>query len=201
MQGWGKGCVENGSWFQLHQCLSLMWGPGSPPSSLPPPPLALPGFLLHLPQTPPLPAAGPLMGTGGFMAPFSTHGQTGGRPCRPDQVPPSHFQGEGTIRRTLTLLVPFCPAQRALESVTVSNPNPALPLDGWIHPRFCDSNIRAFVRTPRPVPSGSQTRIPTGSSQATGWPDAEPCSDTSSQPSLSHCPSPGADERLVSPSV
>lgn len=98
MQGWGKGCVENGSWFQLHQCLSLMWGPGSPPSSLPPAPLALPGFLLHLPQTPPLPAAGPLMGTGGFMAPFSTHGQTGGRPCRLDQVPPQPLPRGGNYQ-------------------------------------------------------------------------------------------------------
>lgn len=77
-----------------------------PHLSCPPAPLTLPGFLLHLPQTPPLPAAGPMLGAlaerersglWASRASFSTTGdmaQTGGRPHRLDQGLPATSKGE-----------------------------------------------------------------------------------------------------------
>lgn len=128
--------------------------------------------------------------------------QTGGRPHCLDQVPPAPSKGVGGLSGGPPPFFPPSLKSKGLWNLTVLSPNPALPLPGWIHPRFHDSNLRAFVTNhPSPSRAGRKLRCLRGPGQGPGGQGRNPCSDPSSQSSLSYCPSPSGDERSVWPDL
>lgn len=134
------------------------------------------GFLLHLPQTPPLPPVQPLQGTlegegtVGFVSPFSTLGTSG--PDKKKAMPP----GPGA---------PSAPREELSGSPSSFCP-PSLRC-----PKALESNSHTLI------PRGLQTHMLTGSWQVTWWPSVELRSLSSHQPSLSYRLPPGGDESLV----
>lgn len=134
------------------------------------------GFLLHLPQTPPLPPVQPLQGTlegegtVGFVSPFFTLGTSG--PDKKKAMPP----GPGA---------PSAPREELSGSPSSFCP-PSLRC-----PKAVESNSHTLI------PRGLQTHMLTGSWQVTWWPSVELRSLSSHQPSLSYRLPPGGDESLV----
>lgn len=154
-------CVCEISFPLHHVCL---WCGAQMPISfiLTPPSLAPPDFLVHLPQTPPLPPAQPLEGalkgegTAGFMSPIVPTRDawpTGGRPRHPDQVVPV-LQGSSQEEAP-------CP--------------PIL---------FLTSAKKPWTQIATCSPLGSQTDMLTGSWQVTWWPNVELSSLSSHRPSF-----------------